>query len=100
MRPGLSEGVAASAGMAHDHGVLMVLPSAGTLRSASPPTWRFTAAMPVAPWGPSTQTGVPYIENLLATPFTLDAEGMLQVPEKGSGLGIELNPDAVAKYSS
>jgi D-galactarolactone cycloisomerase len=41
---------------------------------------------------------VPYIEELVTPRFQLDAEGFLRVP-KGPGLGIELNPDAVGKYS-
>jgi D-galactarolactone cycloisomerase len=93
---GLSEGRRIG-WMAHDHGVLMV-PHGWNTAVGVAADLALTAAMPVAPWV-EYQTGVPYIENLLATPFTLDAEGMLRVPE-GPGLEIELNPDAVAKYSS
>jgi L-alanine-DL-glutamate epimerase-like enolase superfamily enzyme len=50
--------------------------------------------MPVARWV-EYQTGVPYIEDILETPFRLDADGMLPVPT-GPGLGITLNREAVA----
>jgi D-galactarolactone cycloisomerase len=43
-------------------------------------------------------TGSPFIDELVMTKWSLDGEGMLEVP-KGPGLGIELNPDAVEKYS-
>ena len=64
----------------------------GVLLAAS-----LTAAMPVARWV-EFQTGVPYIEQLVLPRFELDADGFLKVPT-GPGLGIELNPDALAKYS-
>jgi L-alanine-DL-glutamate epimerase-like enolase superfamily enzyme len=41
---------------------------------------------------------VPYIEDILAKPFKLDADGMLAIPS-GPGLGIELNPDTVERLS-
>lgn len=42
------------------------------------------------------QTGVPYIEDIIDPPFRLDADGMLRVPT-GPGLGVRLNPDALAR---
>jgi L-alanine-DL-glutamate epimerase-like enolase superfamily enzyme len=42
--------------------------------------------------------GSPYVDGLLAQPFKLDAEGYLSIPQ-GPGLGIELDPDKVARYS-
>ena len=56
-----------------------------------------SAAMPVARWV-EYQTGVPYIEEILARPFELDADGLLLVPT-GPGLGIELDRDAIARYA-
>ena len=41
---------------------------------------------------------MPYIEELIDPPFVLDADGILRVPT-GPGLGITLNPDAVARFS-
>ena len=43
-------------------------------------------------------TGSPFIDDLVETPWKLDADGMLAVPN-GSGLGISLNLDAVEKHT-
>lgn len=43
-------------------------------------------------------TPAPYIEDLVTTPFSLDSEGRLTVPE-GPGLGVEWNWDGIARYS-
>ena len=43
-------------------------------------------------------TGSPYIDEIIAQPWQLDADGMLAIPTT-PGLGVELNLDAVAKYS-
>lgn len=43
-------------------------------------------------------TGSPFIDEIVASPWTLDAEGMLTIPD-GPGLGIALNRDAVEKYT-
>ena len=42
--------------------------------------------------------GSPFIDEIVATPWKLDSDGMLKIPEK-PGLGLELNRDAVAKYT-
>jgi L-alanine-DL-glutamate epimerase-like enolase superfamily enzyme len=44
-------------------------------------------------------TGSPYIDAIVATPWRLDADGMLTIPS-GPGLGIELDLDAVQRYSN
>ncbi|MCE7981379.1 MAG: mandelate racemase/muconate lactonizing enzyme family protein [Caldilinea sp. CFX5] len=44
-------------------------------------------------------TGSPYIDAIVATPWQLDDDGMLAIPS-GPGLGIELNLDAVQRYSN
>jgi D-galactarolactone cycloisomerase len=41
--------------------------------------------------------GSPYIDELPTEPWTLDDDGMLAIPD-GPGLGIELNPETIAKY--
>ena len=41
--------------------------------------------------------GSPYVDEIVATPWQLDADGMLPIPDV-PGLGIQLNPDAIAKY--
>jgi D-galactarolactone cycloisomerase len=43
-------------------------------------------------------TGSPYVDEIIATPWQLDADGMLAIPAT-PGLGIDLNPDAVRRYS-
>jgi L-alanine-DL-glutamate epimerase-like enolase superfamily enzyme len=43
-------------------------------------------------------TGSPYIDAIVATPWQLDAEGMLAIPTQ-PGLGIELDMDALARFS-
>jgi D-galactarolactone cycloisomerase len=42
--------------------------------------------------------GSPYVDELAAVPWELGADGMLEIPD-GPGLSIELDPDAVMKYS-
>lgn len=42
-------------------------------------------------------TGSPFIDDLVDAPWTLDAEGLLRVPD-AAGLGISLDLDAVEKY--
>ena len=56
-----------------------------------------TAAVPVAR-RVEYQTAVAYIEELISPPLRLDRDGVLPVPT-GPGLGIQRNPDAVARYS-
>jgi len=43
-------------------------------------------------------TGSPFIDEIVETPWVLDAKGMLRVPQ-GPGLGISLNLEAIHKYS-
>src|SRR2546429_9650007 len=44
-------------------------------------------------------TGSPFIDEIVAERWNLDADGMLPIP-CAPGLGLQLNRDAVAKYSS
>jgi L-alanine-DL-glutamate epimerase-like enolase superfamily enzyme len=92
---GLSEGRRLG-WMAYDHGVLLV-PHGWNTAIGVAADLALTAAMPVAKWV-EYQTGVPYIEELVTPRFALDADGMLPVPT-GPGLGVQLDPDAIAKYS-
>jgi len=43
-------------------------------------------------------TGSPYVDEITEGGWRLDAEGMLAIPDR-PGLGIELNREAIAKYS-
>jgi L-alanine-DL-glutamate epimerase-like enolase superfamily enzyme len=92
---GLSEG-RRMGWMAHDHGVLTV-PHGWNTAVGVAADLALTAALPVAKWV-EFQTGVAYIDELIDPPFRLDADGMLAVPT-GPGLGITLDPEALAKYS-
>ena len=42
--------------------------------------------------------GSPFIDEIVADPWRLDAGGMLQIPD-APGLGLKFNPDAVGKYT-
>jgi D-galactarolactone cycloisomerase len=42
-------------------------------------------------------TGSPYVDDLVAGGWHLDDDGMLAIPD-APGLGIDLDPDAIAKY--
>jgi len=92
---GLSEG-RRMGWMAYDHGVLLV-PHGWNTGVGVAADLALTAALPVAKWV-EFQTGVPYIEEIIDPPFKLDPEGFLRVPT-APGLGIRLNPDALARYS-
>ncbi len=82
--------------LAYDHGIELV-PHGWNTAIGVAADLALTAALPVARWV-EYQTGVPYIEDLIEPKFQLDAQGMLCVPT-GPGLGIQLNPDAVARFS-
>ena len=43
-------------------------------------------------------TPAPYVEELLARPVAFDDEGRIRLPD-GPGLGLEWNPDAIAKFT-
>lgn len=43
-------------------------------------------------------TGSPFIDEIVATPWRLDADGMLEIPH-APGLGVALNRDTVEKYT-
>jgi L-alanine-DL-glutamate epimerase-like enolase superfamily enzyme len=43
-------------------------------------------------------TPTPLIDEIVATPFVLDADGCLPIPT-GPGLGIELDPDGLARHA-
>jgi L-alanine-DL-glutamate epimerase-like enolase superfamily enzyme len=42
--------------------------------------------------------GSPYVDGILAEPFSLDGEGYLPIPD-GPGLGVALDPDKVARFT-
>ena len=82
--------------LAYDHNVLLV-PHGWNTAVGLAADLHLVAALPVARWV-EYLTPSPYIEEIITTPFKLDADGMLPIPT-GPGLGIELDPDGIAKYS-
>jgi L-alanine-DL-glutamate epimerase-like enolase superfamily enzyme len=81
---------------AYDRGILLV-PHGWNTGVGVAADLALSAAMPVARWV-EFQTGVPYIEELVLPRFELDHDGMLRIPT-GPGLGIELNGDALERYT-
>lgn len=41
--------------------------------------------------------GSPYVDSITTTPFTLDADGYLPIPNL-PGLGVELDPDKLEQF--
>jgi D-galactarolactone cycloisomerase len=82
--------------MAHDHNVQMVSHGWNTAIGLAADL-HLAAAMPVARYVEYI-TPSPYIEDIVTTPFKLDADGMLPIPT-GLGLGIELNTEVVERLS-
>ena len=81
---------------AYDHGLLLV-PHGWNTAVGVAADLALSAALPVARWV-EYQTGVPYIEDIIEQPFSLDKNGLLKIPT-GPGLGITLNRDAIAQFS-
>ena len=71
---------------------------AGTPRSASPPTcsWPRPSRTPIFV---EYIGGSPYVDGITRGGFALDAEGYLEIPDR-PGLGIELDREALAKYTA
>ena len=82
--------------MAYDHNVLLVSHGWNTAIGLAADL-HLAAAMPVARYVEYI-TPAPYIDEIVATPFVLDADGMLAIPT-GPGLGIQLDPDAIERLS-
>ena len=83
--------------MAYDHNILLV-PHGWNTAVGLATDLHLVAALPVARWVEYLTPSV-FIEDIIATPFKLDAEGHLPIPT-APGLGIDLSPDALAKYSA
>ena len=58
---------------------------------------QLVAAVPCARWVEYI-TPAPYIEELLAVPIHPDENGMISIPD-GPGLGLEWNPDGIARFT-
>jgi L-alanine-DL-glutamate epimerase-like enolase superfamily enzyme len=82
--------------MASDHNVLLV--SHGWNTAVGPAAdLHLAAALPVARWV-EYLTPSPYIEEIITTPFKLDADGLLPIPT-APGLGIELDWERIGRLS-
>ena len=81
---------------AYDHNIMLV-PHGWNTAVGLAVDLHLVAALPVAGWVEYI-TPSPFIEAIVMTPFQLDSEGMLKIPT-APGLGIELNPDALAEFS-
>lgn len=82
--------------LAYDHNVLLISHGWNTAIGLAADL-HLAAAMPVARYVEYI-TPSPYIEDIVAQPFSLDDEGMLAIPT-GPGLGIELDPAGVKRMS-
>lgn len=83
--------------MAHDHG-LMLAPHGWNTAVGLAADLHPVAALPVARWV-EYLTPSPYIEEIVTTRFTLDAEGMLPIPT-APGLGIEMDWESIKRFSA
>jgi L-alanine-DL-glutamate epimerase-like enolase superfamily enzyme len=81
--------------MAYDHNIQWV-PHGWNTAIGLAADLHLSAAMPVARYV-EYLTPSPYLDELVTTPFRVDAEGYLAVPD-GPGLGIELNRAALARF--
>lgn len=79
--------------LAQDHNILLV-PHGFNTGVGLAADLQLVSALPNARWVEYI-TPAPLIEDILATPFALDGDGMLPIPD-GPGLGIELNPEGIA----
>jgi D-galactarolactone cycloisomerase len=82
--------------MAYDHHMLLV-PHGWNNAVGLAADLHLVAALPVARWVEYI-TPSPFIEEIVVTPFTLDADGMLSIPT-APGLGIELDHEALRRFS-
>ena len=89
---GLSEGRRIG-WMAQDHNVLLVPHGFNTAVGVAADL-QLVSALPNTRWIEYI-TPSPQVDDILATPFALDEEGMLAIPD-GPGLGIELDRDRIA----
>jgi L-alanine-DL-glutamate epimerase-like enolase superfamily enzyme len=82
--------------MAYDHNIQFVSHGWNTAIGLAADL-HLAAAIPVAKYV-EYLTPAPYIDEIIACPFQLDAEGYLAIPET-PGLGVELNREALRRFS-
>jgi D-galactarolactone cycloisomerase len=81
---------------AYDHSVLFV-PHGWNTAVGLAADLQLVAAVPTARWVEYI-TPAPYIEDLVAEPYTLDADGLLAISDK-PGLGVKWNSDGIKAHS-
>ncbi len=81
--------------MAYEHNILLV-PHGWNTAIGLAADLQLVAALPVAQYV-EYLTPSPYLEEIIAQPFRVDAEGYLPIPDR-PGLGIELNREGLKKY--
>lgn len=82
---------------AYDH-TIMLVPHGWNTAVGLAADLHLVAALPVGRWV-EYLTPSPFIEEIVATPFRLDGDGLLVVPT-APGLGLELDPDGIARLSA
>jgi L-alanine-DL-glutamate epimerase-like enolase superfamily enzyme len=82
--------------MAREHGVKFI-PHGWNTAAGLAADLQLASAFPDTEWV-EYLTGSPFIDELVADPWRLDADGMLAISQQ-PGMGLRLNPDAVAKYT-
>jgi D-galactarolactone cycloisomerase len=92
---GLSEGRRIG-WLANDHNVLLVPHGFNTAVGVAADL-QLVSALPNARWIEYI-TPAPQIDDIVTTPFVLDGDGMLQIPD-GPGLGIELDRAGLARLA-
>ncbi len=83
--------------MAYDHNIQFVSHGWNTAVGLAADL-HLAAALPVARYV-EFLTPAPYIDEILVQPFRLDSHGLLTIPDK-PGLGIEINREALRRFSS
>ncbi len=83
--------------LAYDHNVTFV-PHGWNTAVGLAADLHLVAALPVARYV-EYLTPSPYIEEIVQTPFVLDADGMLPIPT-APGLGLDLDWDGIERFSS
>lgn len=81
---------------ANDHSILFV-PHGWNTAVGLAADLQLVAASPNAKWV-EYLTPAPYIDDLIQNPITLDEDGCIAIPD-GPGLGLDWNPDGVAKHT-
>jgi L-alanine-DL-glutamate epimerase-like enolase superfamily enzyme len=81
---------------AYDHSILFV-PHGWNTAVGLAADLQLVAAVPAARWVEYI-TPAPYVEDIVAEPFTLDADGLLSISEE-PGLGVKWNSDGIKAHS-